>query len=94
MLRSVLRFGEVVCSVNRLSIEFPLAYLSLYRDSVTRDFPWFITFSLAASPSDGFYVPDPCDFFSYIYSSTLDSLSIGTFLKVKDQLLMNYYYEL
>ena len=34
----VLRFGEVVCSVNRLSIEFPLAYLSLYRDSVTRDF--------------------------------------------------------
>ena len=39
----VLRFGEVVCSVNRLSIEFPLAYLSLYRDSVTRDFPWFQT---------------------------------------------------
>ena len=33
----------------------------------------------------GWCFPDPCDFFSYIYSSTLDSLSIGTFLKVKDQ---------
>ena len=29
----------------------------------------------------GWCFPDPCDFFSYIYSSTLDSLSIGTFLK-------------